>query len=96
MTIATIFAQVSCSDLAASIAVRKAVRKAALAPTMPGLAEWQFIKSAAVQLFEAREHAGHSTLTLGVLPLEPERERFWQPDCRPARSKRQLISTSCG
>jgi hypothetical protein len=26
--------------------------------------------------YEAEEHAGHSTLTLGVLPLEPERTRL--------------------
>ena len=27
-------------------------------------------------MFESKEHAGHSTLTLGVLPLEPERARL--------------------
>jgi hypothetical protein len=43
---------------------------------MPRLAEWQLTESAELQLYEAEEHAGHSTLTLGVLPLESERERL--------------------
>jgi len=43
---------------------------------MPGLAEWQFTESAEVQVYEQREHAGHSTLTVGVLPLETERKRL--------------------
>ena len=42
---------------------------------MPGLAEWQLSDSAELQLFES-EHAGHSTLTLGVLPMAPEHERL--------------------
>jgi hypothetical protein len=43
---------------------------------MLGLAEWQFTESAEVQVYEQREHAGHSTLTVGVLPLEMERKRL--------------------
>jgi len=39
---------------------------------MPTVAEWQFSDSAEVQLNQNRKDAGHSTLTLGVLPLEPE------------------------
>ena len=71
---------------------------------MTGLAEWHFTDSAEVQLHEAPEHAGHSTLTLGVLPIEPEHARLTEarlgarPDRRdfgevlhlpPARSRRQ-------
>jgi len=43
---------------------------------MPGLVEWQFSDSAEVQLFEAPEHAGHGTLTLGVMPIGPEHARL--------------------
>jgi hypothetical protein len=50
---------------------------------MAGLAEWHFTDSAEVQLHEEREHAGTSTLTLGVLPLEPERRRLQQAGLDP-------------
>jgi hypothetical protein len=84
MTIATIFAQVSCGDLETSIIwYEKLFGKPPRRRPMPGLAEWQFSDSAEVQLFEAKEHAGHSTLTLGVLPLEPERQRLEQEGLNP-------------
>lgn len=77
MSIATIFAHVSCSNLETSIAwYEKLFGMPPLRRPMPGLAEWQFTASAEVQLYEEKEHAGHSTLTLGVLPLEPERKRL--------------------
>ena len=50
---------------------------------MPGLAEWQFSDSAEVQLFEDKEKAGTSTLTLGVLPLAPERQRLVDAGLEP-------------
>ena len=50
---------------------------------MPRLAEWQFTESAEVQLFEDKTHAGHSTLTLGVLPIEPERQRLVDAGLHP-------------
>ena len=72
MGIATVFANVSCRDLAASEPwYAKLFGKAPLRRPMPGLAEWQFTDSAEVQLHQAPEHAGHSVLTLGVMPLEP-------------------------
>ncbi len=43
---------------------------------MDGLAEWQFTDSAEVQLHENKTNAGRSTLTIGVLPLEPEQRRL--------------------
>ena len=77
MAIETIFAHVSCSDLEASIGwYEKLFGKAPLRRPMPGLAEWQFSDSAEVQLFEDEDKAGTSTLTLGVLPLAPERQRL--------------------
>jgi catechol 2,3-dioxygenase-like lactoylglutathione lyase family enzyme len=77
MAIQTIFAHVSCSDLEASIAwYEKLFGKPPLRRPMPGLAEWQFTESAEVQLFEDKSKAGTSTLTLGVLPLAPERRRL--------------------
>src|ERR1700733_12244693 len=77
MTIRTIFAHVSCSDLRTSIAwYGKLFGRAPDRRPMEGLAEWHFTDSAEVQLYEEKKHAGHSTLTLGVLPLEPERKRL--------------------
>jgi hypothetical protein len=49
----------------------------------PGLAEWQFSESAEVQLHEEKQHAGASTLTLGVLPMEPERQRLEKAGLKP-------------
>jgi hypothetical protein len=50
---------------------------------MPGLVEWQFTESAEVQLYEQKEHAGHSILTVGVLLLEAERKRLEEAGLEP-------------
>ena len=77
MSIQTVFAHVSCTDLTTSLPwYQELFGKAPIRRPMPGLAEWQFTDSAEVQLFEDTKHAGHSTLTLGVLPIEPEHERL--------------------
>lgn len=77
MPIETIFAHVSCRDIAVSAPwYEKLFGKAPVRRPMPGLVEWQFSDSAEVQLFESPEHAGHGTLTLGVLPIEPEHIRL--------------------
>ena len=84
MPISTIFAHISCSDLAVSTPWYE--KLFGFPPTrrpMAGLVEWHFTGSAEVQLFEAREHAGHNTLTLGVLPLEPERQRLANAGLNP-------------
>jgi hypothetical protein len=79
MGIETIFAQVACSDLkAAEVWYTKLFGEPALRHPMAGLAEWQFTDSAEVQLFQDKENAGHSVLTLGVLPLGKEIERLRQ------------------
>jgi hypothetical protein len=84
MTIATIFAHVSCSDIETSAAwYEKLFGKAPIRRPMPKLVEWQFSDSAELQLYEEAEHAGHSTLTLGVLPLEAERKRLEQAGLEP-------------
>lgn len=84
MAIQTIFAHVSCSDLETSIAwYEKLFGKPPLRRPMPGLAEWQFTESAEVQLFEDKAKAGTSTLTLGVLPLAPERRRLVDAGLQP-------------
>jgi catechol 2,3-dioxygenase-like lactoylglutathione lyase family enzyme len=84
MTIRTIFAHVSCSDLAASIAwYTKLFDHAPDRRPMEGLAEWHFTESAELQLYEEKKHAGHSTLTLGVLPMTPERERLVAAGLKP-------------
>ena len=77
MGIETIFAQVSCSNIENSaIWYTKLFGKPPIRRPMPGLLEWQFTESAEVQLYEQKEHAGHSILTVGVLPLEAERKRL--------------------
>jgi hypothetical protein len=82
--IETVFAHVSCSDIETSLAwYQKLFGKAPLRRPMPGLAEWQFSDSAEVQLCEQAEHAGHSILTLGALPLEPERRRLEEAGLNP-------------
>jgi len=77
MAIETIFANISCSDLTASLPWYE--KLFGMPPTrrpMDGLAEWHFTDSAEVQLYEHKDHAGKSTLTIGVLPLEPELRRL--------------------
>ncbi len=72
MSIQAIFAHVSCADLKVSRPwYEKLFGKPPTREPMPGLLEWQFSDTAEVQLFEDTQHAGHSTLTLRVLPLEP-------------------------
>lgn len=84
MSIQTIFAHVSCADINVSaLWYEKLFGKAPIRRPMPGLVEWQFSDSAEVQLHEEKEHAGSSTLTLGVLPLEPERKRLEQTGLKP-------------
>ena len=84
MSIQTIFAHVSCADIEVSVTwYSKLFGKAPLRRPMKGLAEWQFSESAEVQVFEDRKHAGASTLTLGVLPIEPERERLLDAGLNP-------------
>ncbi len=77
MGIQTIFANISCSDIAVS--ERWYEKLFGMAPArrpMKNLVEWHFTDSAEVQLYQQKENAGHCTLTLGVLPLEPERARL--------------------
>ena len=84
MSIQTVFANISCADLKTSLPwYEKLFGKPPIRQPMPGLAEWQFTDSAEVQLFEDKTHAGHSTLTLGVLPIEPERQRLVDAGLNP-------------
>lgn len=86
MGIETIFANVSCSNLEVSERwYSKLFGRAPDRHPMPGLAEWHFTDSAEVQLFEKPEHAGKSTLTLGVLPLEPEAKRLKEAGLQPGQ-----------
>jgi hypothetical protein len=84
MGIETVFAHVSCSDIEKSRAwYEKLFGKPPIRRPMPGLVEWQFTESAEFQLYEQKEHAGHCTLTLGVLPLEPEYKRLQNAGLQP-------------
>lgn len=86
MAITSISANVSCSHLEASIAWYG--RLFGLPPArrpMAGLAEWSFSGSTEVQLFESRERAGHSILTVGVDDLAEERERLLRAGLQPGK-----------
>ena len=84
MGIKTIFAHMSCADIGVSAPwYEKLFGKPPVRRPMPGLVEWQFSDSAEVQLYEDRKHAGTSTLTLGVLPIEPERQRLEKAGLNP-------------
>jgi hypothetical protein len=84
MSIKTIFAHVSCADIESSAPwYEKLFGKPPVRRPMPGLVEWQFSDSAEVQLFEEKEHAGSSTLTLGVLTIEPEQRRLMKAGLNP-------------
>ncbi|HTV00471.1 MAG TPA: VOC family protein [Luteitalea sp.] len=77
MSIETIFANISCADLEASVPWYQKVF--GVPPTrrpMDGLAEWAFTDSAEVQLYENTANAGRSTLTIRVHSLEHERTRL--------------------
>ncbi len=96
MTIKTIFAHVSCTDLAVSEDwYTKLLGKTPFRHPMPGLAEWHFSDSSAFQLFVEAEHAGHSTLTLHAMPLEDERQRLvaagLEPDVIEEAETRRLM-----
>lgn len=84
MAIETIFANISCSDI--SVSERWYEKLFGRPPTrrpMKNLVEWHFTDSAEVQLYQQKENAGHCTLTLGVLPLEPERARLEKAGLNP-------------
>jgi catechol 2,3-dioxygenase-like lactoylglutathione lyase family enzyme len=84
MPIETIFAHISCSNLETSAAwYEKLFGRAPSRKPMAGLLEWQFTASAEVQLFEDSTHAGTSTLTVGVLPIEPEYKRLVEAGLDP-------------
>ena len=66
-----------CSDLAMSeVWYENIFGKPPIRRPMPGLVDWRFSDSAELQLFEAPEHAGRSTLTLGVGSLADEVKRL--------------------
>ncbi|MDB5947656.1 MAG: hypothetical protein JWQ33_2682 [Ramlibacter sp.] len=84
MGVKTVFARVSCSDLETSVPwYEKLFGQPPIRRPGRGLAEWQFSDSAEVQLQEEGELAGTSRLTLGVLPMEPERQRLEEASLEP-------------
>src|SRR4051794_9060603 len=84
MGIETIFANISCSDLEVSLPwYQKLFGATPTRRPMDGLAEWHFTDSAEVLLHENKANAGKSTLTIGVLPIEPERRRLTEQGLEP-------------
>lgn len=77
MTIEKIYAQLSCRDLAQSIAwFERLFGRAPDAQPMQGLAEWHHRDSSGFQLFENASNAGRGTMTLIVADLRDEHSRL--------------------
>lgn len=77
MRLTRIFAQLNCSDLAASEAWFETLfGRPADARPMAGLAEWHHQSAAGFQLFVNPSDAGHGVLTLFVADLGEERSRL--------------------
>lgn len=85
MSIRTVFAHVSCSDIGISLPwYEKLLGRAPIRRPSPELADFQFTDSAEVQLYQQPEHAGHTPLTLGVLPIQPEYDRLAAAGLNPS------------
>lgn len=85
MGIETIFAHISCSDIKTSKAwYEKLFGKSTIRDSDEKIAEFQFTDSAEVQICEEKEHVGHTRLTIGALPLEPERKRLEEAGLDPS------------
>ncbi len=75
----------SCTDIGVSGPwYEKLLGVAPVRESKPGLVEFQFTDSAEVHVVENAEDAGHSSLTLGVLPMEPERKRLIEAGLSPS------------
>lgn len=84
MGIRTVFAHISCTDINVSADwYERLFGQPPLRRPNPTLVEWQFADSAEVQLYEQKEHAGHTNITFGVLPMEPERDRMLAAGLKP-------------
>ena len=84
MPIERVFAHISCSNLASSIAwFTKLFGRAPDESPMEGLAEWHQNNQAGFQLFQDPKNAGHATMTLGVSDLDSERSRLAQFKLQP-------------
>lgn len=89
MHIQTVFAHVDCSDLKrSSLWYGKLLGTKPDRNPMPGLWEWQVTTSAALQLYEDKESAGKSTLTLGVPSVEAERKKLVEEGLEPGEVER--------
>ena len=77
MTLAAIYAQLSCSDLAHSTEWFTVIfERGPDTRPMPGLAEWHHGEQAGFQLFEDRKNAGRGVLTLIVERVSSEHSRL--------------------
>lgn len=84
MTLEKIYAQLSCSDLSASLEwFEQLFGRRPDARPMQGLVEWHLVRGAGFQLFEQPADAGHGTLTLIVAGLREEHARLAAAGLRP-------------
>lgn len=84
MSINKFYAQLSCTDLSASIKwYEKLFNRKPDTHPMEGLAEWHHQDFAGLQLFENAKDAGHGTLTLIVDGLSEEHARLEKAGLSP-------------
>ena len=96
MPIIGLYAQLNCSDLAASTRWFTALfgRNPDATP-MEGLAEWHHGTTAGLQLFEDKDAAGKGTLTVIVDAIEEERERLAAAGLSPGEIQAADYTTIC-
>lgn len=93
MSIQAIFANISCTSLETSIPWYEVIfGRGPDARPMPGLVEWHF-EGAGLQLFEADDNAGRSTLTLVVEDVQSERERLDKAGFQPGAAQQADYTT---
>jgi predicted enzyme related to lactoylglutathione lyase len=84
MQLASIYAQLNCSDLTASLDWYATLfERDPDAQPMPGLAEWHHGRQAGFQLYQDERNAGHGTLTLIVEKVREEHERLTRASLSP-------------
>ncbi len=84
MAIDKIYAQLSCTDLSASVEwYEKLFGRAPNAQPMEGLVEWHHHDSAGLQLFENAKASGFGTITLIVDGLRDEHARLEKAGLAP-------------
>lgn len=96
MTIVSIYAQLSCSDIEQSKAwYRILFDREPDANPMDGLLEWHHEKGAGFQLFANLKDAGHGSMTIIVSGLIAERQRLLNAGHQPSEIGSGDVASIC-